>query len=957
MPALSLLLKVLAFVSLQFLYLAQSLVVVDYATCFKRGRQCHCREKERLRNHNLHRISTKPWNHPEFWGNRNGVFLALASAGDEDRLSPPRSLEEILNELTNRGISFSPMASRDELEELLLENQLEKNGAAEEIIVDEKQPTKVSSVSERKMDMNGNSPNSPSIGEEKQRNRRIRDRIQKRANRTRNNNTRKERLGEDRMNSPFSPASRKSQRKGGFRRDDYKKRIRNDSLVDDRANGKPRAESYVYDERGRRRHRRRRRSERLEQHPLSLLDSISSSPVVNKAIDIGSRAGRIARKKSGKLWSGLVDSTYETGFFDYDYDSEPSVQQSSRERRRSGFNWQQQSPRPMRRRQRRSKEGNFSVDERGRPPFVYVETPSTNYYYSDENKVTSREASFQRQKRKERWGKRQRRREQQQQQQSYSTSIVEDSSFAKSSSTREMRSEAQRGKLPIGQILAALDERNISYSPRSSRKELEDLLLKVIGNKDVVAVKKAEEDNIQVIEVESISPEDWKRQQDEKLRQKQKEQERKQQELQKKKQQVQANAKEERENPNPHKEPHKRTTATAGRTSNFYRRSVNRSYRPSGFSSTAAKAHGGGSSGSRHQQRKQPHPRPRTTHSSSPPPASSRLPNNPSVSKSKPITDETNRRIYSPFGGKQSDSMRATSENTRSARRRSRKKDNFGGIKDDFDRFGDVVENDLGQIGELFATSVDTIFWGTEDDDKAATSTPESKMETGEDEFSNQRRNYRGKRHWKDRAEERLDKIMGVHKVGGQSYDRWTDKDNLEAEEDEARGYDAISYTKGRKRRNRNKTRKAFWEEDASIFSVLLGHNWDDSRPPQRSLRSNLDDVFGAFRSSRTLTALLRNLLVLSMNFIRSLCKWASVRDTIPLPVVFLGGMGAGFVSRPGDRIKNSLLAFLSFRVLGEGLSESTRKYSRNRSSRSSRVPQNSEEEEEEKVGDKNGSE
>lgn len=509
----------------------------------------------------------------------------------------------------------------------------------------------------------------------------------------------------------------------------------------------------------------------------------------------------------------------------------------------------------------------------------------------------------------------------------------------KAPSPPEMRTETQRGKLPIGQILSALNERNISYSPRASRKDLEDLLLNVLGDNNVVAVKNAEEDNIQVIEVESISPEDWKRQQEEKLRQKQKEQEREEEQKQKKmKQQEQANAKKTSGKPNSRQEQPK--DSTTGRTANFYR-SVNRSYRPSGFSSAATKAYASGPSTTRQGQRKQ-----RSAARSAASAASSSSPS--SSPKNKPREQKSGRRIYSPFRGKRSESTTPTPQSTNSTRRRRR--NDFGDIRDDFDRFGDVVEDDLGRFGELLANSVDNIFWGAEDDDKRPSSRRKQEEEGEEDdddddddESSNRRRNRKRKKHWKDRAEERLDKVMGIHSVGDKTYDRWTERDSLEEEEEEEDGYDAISYAKGRRRRNRSKTRKAFWEEDASIFSVLLGHNWDDSRPPQRSLRSNVDDIFGAFRSSRTLTALLRNVLVVTANLIGSLCKWASVRDTIPRPFVFLGGVGAGFVSPPGSRIKNTLLAFLSIRVLGEWLSEPYQSSSRKPPRRSPRAPRNNE--------------
>ena len=166
----------------------------------------------------------------------------------------------------------------------------------------------------------------------------------------------------------------------------------------------------------------------------------------------------------------------------------------------------------------------------------------------------------------------------------------------------------------------------------------------------------------------------------------------------------------------------------------------------------------------------------------------------------------------------------------------------------------------------------------------------------------------------------------------------------IDTAENEARGYDAVSFTRGHKRPQRGtSSRKSsssssgktttkrkgregnkipFWEEEGSVLSVLLGHNWDDSRPPQRSLRSNFDDVVGGFRSSKTITVFLRQILLATAKIVGSLCRWASVRDTIPRPIVFLCAIGAGFVSRPSDRIKNMLLTFLSVRVFGEWLSE-----------------------------------
>ena len=743
----------------------------------------------------------------------------------------------------------------------------------------------------------------PPFEQSGQRNRQIQDRIQRRANRS-GKNTRSS-VDQNYYDSSSSNArqSRRQQRREQAPNDDT---------------------NFANDfERKGSRQRRRRRRERLDQRPPSLLDSISSNPLVNDVIDYGSRAGRIAKKKTGRLWDDLVDSTYSDSVLDEDNDFDTSGRQSRRERRRSGFKWQQQSQRPMQRASRRRKrsESVFSSEEKRK-------------------KSTPQKANLE---------TRQQQQQRNQNSQSFARTAAEDVldvKDVKPPSTADMRSEAQQGKLPIGQILDALDERNISYSPRASRKELEDLLLDVLGENDAVAVKNAEEDNIQVIEVESISPEDWQRQQEAKLLQKQKEQLQEQEEKRKKQQQQkqqQANAEKKNEKVSTPKEPFQSRTAKTDVSSNFYRRSVNRSYRPSGFSSTATKAYAGGSSGARQRRRKPPQPTPREWPSSSSPSArrstTTRSSSNPSIPRNK---TETKRKIYSPYGERRSEQTREPTRSSKSSRVGRRTKDDYGDIRDDFDRFSDVVENDLGRFGDILANSVDNIFWGLEDERATKNSKPVVETDNNDDdeeqeEQSNNRRTRRRKRHWKDRAEERLDKMMGVHKVGGKTYDRWTEQDGVEAEEEEARGYDAVSYIKGRKRRNRkrNTSRLDFWEKEESIFSSLIGDFGDDS--PQRFRRSSLDDAFGAFRSSRSLTALLRNLMILSVNFISSLSKWASVRDTIPRPVVLLGGVGAGFVSRPGSRIKNALLVFLCFRVLGEWLSEPTRKYSRKPPPRSPR--------------------
>ena len=1048
MPSMSFLsvkVVVLVLAWLQLLYLTNSLVArVNHCASSRKGRQLQQKQWDNndgnsIHNHHSIVCGTTRSSDERLFRQRHAVGAAASTTAlsssstdnnnnnsiDDDGTSSssppippsPRSLIEILEELTNRGIAFSPLASRAELEELLdsLEERHPSPGPKKRTIT-----TTVSSMPSKKNMGDDSSSEAgskrnrqqPRQEQQQQRQREIEDRIQRRANRTRcSSSTSKENLGEERIyddndhdddadadDSPPSPTSRQGRQRQRQRRQEGERRGPRESIQSDYySEDEDYFESAVVgggEDSDGTRLRRRRRRQRLEQEPPSLLDSISSNLPVTEIVGIGARASRIARKKTGKLWKDIVDSTYydddddddemmyekkysDTGFRQSQRQSRPS----RRERRRSGFNWQPQQPSRLARevggsqRQRRRRRSESASGD--------VKTPSTDYYtYSDEKEpVIGREESLQRQKREQRRESRQR---QQQQQQHYddrknqnepvaSTTRSRMDSFAKT--TRGKLST--NGKLPINQILAALDQRNISFSPSASRKELEDLLMNGLdNNNDVVAVKKAEEDAEVVIEVDWISPEDWKKQQEAKLQQKQKEQER---DKEQKQQQHQANSKSTGEKPNPRPEPPKGGTSTiSSSTSNFYRRSVNNSYRPSGFSVTTAKAYGTGASARKRRRRQtQPGPTPRTAAAaaaSSPPSenfsgsntsgadasestirsSASRRKTAPEakVNEGKvPRTSQTSRRIYSPFGGGQgSESTETTSANTRSSRR-NKKKNDFVGIEDDLDRFVNVIEDDVGKFGDFLANSVDNVFWGTAHDDEIESTTPSpSNRNTGREDHEPSNRRKR-KRHWKDRAEERLDKVLGVHKVGGKTYNRWVEKEATDAEEDEARGYDAVSYTKGRKRKRSTKKRKAFWEEDESIMSVLLGHNWNDSRPPQRSLRSNLDDIREAFRSGNTLTVLLRNLLVVSARIVESLCNWASVRDTIPRPVVFLGALGTGFVSRPGDRIKNTLLAFLSVRVLGEWLSGPDRRdnRARPRKDRASDVPRNDEDDDDDK--------
>jgi len=585
------------------------------------------------------------------------------------------------------------------------------------------------------------------------------------------------------------------------------------------------------------------------------------------------------------------------------------------------------------------------------------------------------------------------------------------------------KSETDPSPLPIGKLLAALDEREIAYSPRASRSELEDLLVLgrhtnhdesiAVGNagstpavapvarvnqrpnretvvsaiKTPVATRRLDDDVEVVIEVESISPEEWEqqRQQKQQMQQKQKQQQEKEKEKQQQKKQNQS------------RDWGTNTDATPSTQRNF-RENIKNSYRRSRFSAPWGAARRTNSAGGRQQKSR--------SRSESRPPAgarsSRRNQRSPSPSSAGSSTapsasaDRKSRRIYSPYGtnhsppsstakssngGKrqrQREHQRPGKREQRQKMGRSNNKTNSDSedeeIENDLDRFGDFVEDDLGRFGEFLAESVDSIFWGTHDHVDADTKEDDpSRSHSAEGRGGNRTQPGRrgrsqsgddvvapsGRSHWKDRAEERLDRMMGVHRVGGKTYDRWGKKEAMEEAEDRARGYDAVSYFQGRTRSPRERKRRrwrprgaaAFWEQDESILSILLGQSHDQGgswRNPQRWG----EDLRGVVGSGRTLTVLLRTVLLGGARVTEALCKWASVRDTIPSPLVLLAVAAAGFVSRPGDRLKSVLLTFLSARILGEWLSEpveqapTSRGSERNRSNGSSRRGYTEEEEE-----------
>ena len=150
--------------------------------------------------------------------------------------------------------------------------------------------------------------------------------------------------------------------------------------------------------------------------------------------------------------------------------------------------------------------------------------------------------------------------------------------------------------------------------------------------------------------------------------------------------------------------------------------------------------------------------------------------------------------------------------------------------------------------------------------------------------------------------EEQFDFIMGIHQ-DGKYYNRWLGQ---EFEDDEAaEGTDAVSYARGRSPNQRRKKRIAtrpVWEERDSLLGILFG----------------VDDPSPSFVGSGSMLKILRTLLRSSAILMSGVCRWASVRGTLPKPVVVVGALSALLCSKPGGRVRNLVLSLLAVRALGE---------------------------------------
>jgi len=226
-----------------------------------------------------------------------------------------------------------------------------------------------------------------------------------------------------------------------------------------------------------------------------------------------------------------------------------------------------------------------------------------------------------------------------------------------------------------------------------------------------------------------------------------------------------------------------------------------------------------------------------------------------------------------------------------------------------------VYRDSIDRLGEFIAKTTDTILWGSEDEEKqddetVRTSRSRSKRQNQTKSTTSGKKYH--KRRWRDSLEEWLDSMLGIHE-NGKYYNRWAKDEDEEASLEE--GADALAYASGRapsqsrKRRAERRTKKydkPFWELESTLAS-LFGKS-----PPRgynKVARSNLLPVIKIVIKS-------------FVTFCGSACEWATVRGSLPQPVVVVGVTSCVVSVRPGRRVLAMVVSLLAFRLFGELIHE-----------------------------------
>ena len=242
------------------------------------------------------------------------------------------------------------------------------------------------------------------------------------------------------------------------------------------------------------------------------------------------------------------------------------------------------------------------------------------------------------------------------------------------------------------------------------------------------------------------------------------------------------------------------------------------------------------------------------------------------------------RKIYSPYVGDES---------------------SYG---DDGYRYQDSLDG----VGNFMSNTMETFLWGRPD-----YSPGPHRKKSGQSSHQKQRRGHahhpRRSGHWKDRMEEQFDYVMGIH-PDGKHYKRWSEQEYQD--EAQATGTDSVSYARGKKSKRRNNSQQQqqqpYWDKEESLLSLLFGTG--ESMLQKNSLLYRSNSIF----QSGSLVRLSRNIFQSFGVVGGALARWASVRGSLPQPVVVVGAMSAFLSARPGRRFRSVAVALLALRVVGE---------------------------------------
>mmetsp|Transcript_21841 Transcript_21841/g.54008 ORF Transcript_21841/g.54008 Transcript_21841/m.54008 type:complete len:898 (-) Transcript_21841:102-2795(-) len=267
------------------------------------------------------------------------------------------------------------------------------------------------------------------------------------------------------------------------------------------------------------------------------------------------------------------------------------------------------------------------------------------------------------------------------------------------------------------------------------------------------------------------------------------------------------------------------------------------------------------------------------------------------------------RKVYSPYGNQ--------------SKRRGEDSSDY------YEDMDDMYTDGVDRMGNFVADALDTFLWGREDEDgpvrnrpRRRNQRPSGRQTTGTDDDKTGSKRHKRSGHWKDHMEEQFDEFLGIHE-GGKYYDRWANQESeLENQQENNRKKngtrrDPVSFARGEVGRGNRRTKsRPIWEEEDSLLSVLFGTDHDTASRNARLYRSASNLPF--FGNGGSLLRVVQSLLQSVALVAGRVSQWASVRGSLPQPVIVVGLLSALLSARPGKRWQTVLFATLALRMMGE---------------------------------------